>query len=64
MFPTRPTKVPPVKPGQPIRFPVAAKGHSEPVQVNKWLGEHTLNVPDMHKLDDTGADREYGGGQA
>ncbi|UCH53029.1 MAG: aminoacylase, partial [Pseudomonadota bacterium] len=48
-------KVLPVKPGQPIRFPVEAKGRYEPLDKNKWLGEHTINVPDMHGMDDTGA---------
>jgi len=45
----------PVKPGQPIRFPVEAKGRVEPLAKNKWLGVHTINVPDMHEVDDTGA---------
>ncbi|UCH52276.1 MAG: aminoacylase, partial [Pseudomonadota bacterium] len=48
-------KVLPVKPGQPIRFPVESKGRHEPLDKNKWLGEHTINVPDMHGMDDTGA---------
>ena len=48
-------KVLPVKPGQPIRFPVEAKGRFEPVSVNKWLGEFAISVPDMHEADDTGA---------
>lgn len=50
-------KVLPVKPGQPIRFPVEATSHFKPVAVNKWLGEHSINVPDMHELDDTGASK-------
>lgn len=45
----------PVKPGQPIRFPVEAKGRFEPVTVHKWLGEYSINVPDMHQFDETGA---------
>lgn len=49
------SKVLPVKPGQPIRFPVEAKGRFEPVTVNKWFGTHSINVPDMQLLDDTGA---------
>jgi CheY-like chemotaxis protein len=53
------SKVLPVKPGQPIRFPVEAKGRYQPVEVNKWLGAHTINVPDMHMLDDTGAAVEF-----
>lgn len=48
-------KVTSAKPGQPIRFPVEANGRFEPVTVSKWLGAHTINVPDMHELDDTGA---------
>jgi len=48
-------KVLPVKPGQPIRFPVEDKGRFEPVTVNKWLGKFAINVPDMHEIDDTGA---------
>ncbi len=48
-------KVLPVKPGQPIRFPVEARGRFESLDKNKWLGEHTINVPDMHEMDDTGA---------
>lgn len=48
-------KVLDVKPGQSIRFPVEAKGRYEPVSVNKWLGNHSINVPDMHEADDTGA---------
>jgi N-acyl-D-amino-acid deacylase len=45
----------PARPGQPIRFPVQAKGRFQPAGLNKWLGEHTINVPDMHQMDDTGA---------
>jgi len=48
------SKVLPVRPGQPIRFPVEAKGRFQPVEVNRWLGEHTISVPDMHEFDDTG----------
>ncbi len=49
----------PVKPGQPIRYPVEAKGRFEPVTVNTWLGEHSIDVPDMQELDDTGAAHEF-----
>ncbi|HRD64775.1 MAG TPA: amidohydrolase family protein [Candidatus Competibacter sp.] len=45
----------PVRPGQPIRFPVETKGRFQPVDVDKWLGEQTISVPDLHQLDDTGA---------
>jgi len=48
-------KVLPVKPGQPIRFPVEAKGRFEPVELNKWLGAHSINVPGTQGFDDTGA---------
>jgi len=51
----RDSKVLPVKPGQPIRFPVEAKGRFEPVEVNKWLGEYTIGMPKAHELDDSGA---------
>ena len=49
------SEVLPVKAGQPIRFPIEAKGRFQPVEVNKWIGQHTINVPHMHELDDTGA---------
>ena len=45
----------PVKPGQPIRFPVEAKSRFEPATINKWLGEYSINVPDMHQFGETGA---------
>ena len=48
-------EVMPVKPGQPIRFPVESKGRHVPLDKNKWLGEHTISVPAMHGMDDTGA---------
>ena len=44
-----------VRPGQSIRFPVEAKGRFQPVEINKWIGKHSINVPDMHGFDDTGA---------
>lgn len=40
---------------QPIRFPVEAKGRFEPATVSKWLGEYSINIPDMHHFDETGA---------
>ena len=49
------SKVLDVRPGQSIRFPVEANGRFQPVEINKWLGEHSINVPDMHEFDDTGA---------
>ncbi|HSR60544.1 MAG TPA: amidohydrolase family protein [Robiginitalea sp.] len=48
------SKVLPVRPGRQIRFPVEDKGRFEPVDLNKWLGENSINVPQMH-VDDTGA---------
>ena len=50
-------KVLPVKSGQPIRFPVQAKGRFEPVSVNKWIDANSINVPDMHQFDESGAGR-------
>ncbi len=47
-------RVLPAKPGQLIRFLVGAKGRFQRVEVNQWLGEHAINVPDMHEADDTG----------
>lgn len=49
------SEVLPVKPGQPIRYPVEEKGRFQPIDVNKWLGEHTINVPQIPHVDDTGA---------
>jgi len=49
------SKVLPVKPGQPIRYPVEDKGRFVPIDVNKWFGEHTINVPLLPHVDDTGA---------
>ena len=53
------SKVLPVRPGQSIRFPVEAKGRFQPVEINKWLNENSINVPDMHEMDDTGAGAIY-----
>lgn len=53
-------KVLPVKPGQSIRFPVEAKGRFEPVKIDRWLEQHSISVPDLHKMDDTGASRLNG----
>ncbi|QYJ93630.1 amidohydrolase family protein [Shewanella spartinae] len=41
-----------VKAGQSIRFPVEEKGRFEPVTVNGWYGEHTINVPKVHDTED------------
>jgi N-acyl-D-amino-acid deacylase len=48
-------KVLPVKPGQPIRFPVEAKGRFEPISINKWLDENTIGAPALPSMDDSGA---------
>jgi N-acyl-D-amino-acid deacylase len=49
-------KVLPVRPGQPIRYPVESESRFEPIDLNKWLEGHTLNIVDV-PLDDTGARR-------
>ncbi|MBS0251349.1 MAG: aminoacylase, partial [Proteobacteria bacterium] len=53
------SKVLAVKPGLPIRFPVEDKGRYQPIELNNWLGAHTISVPDMHMLDDTGGATEF-----
>lgn len=35
------------EPGQPIRLPVENKGHFEPITVNGWMAEHTIDVPQL-----------------
>lgn len=42
----------PVKPGQPIRYPMEEKGRFVPVTVNKWIGEHTIGSNPMSGVDD------------
>jgi len=49
------SKVLPVKPGQPIRYPVEDKGRFVLIDVNKWLVEHTISVPLLPHVDDNGA---------
>lgn len=44
-----------IRAGQPIRFPVEDKGRFEPVTVNGWMGEHTINVPALPPHDITDA---------
>ena len=44
-----------VNAGQPIRFPVEDKGRFEPVSVNGWYGEHTINVPALPSHETTDA---------
>lgn len=43
-----------VKPGQPIRFPVEAKGRFEPVDVNRWINENTISRKEFPTVDDMG----------
>jgi N-acyl-D-glutamate deacylase len=43
-----------VKPGQPIRFPVEAKGRFVPVGVNRWINENTVTRRPLPHVDDTG----------
>ncbi len=49
------SKVQDVRPGQSIRFPIEEKGRFKPVELNEWIQDNTINVPDMHEMDDTGA---------
>jgi hypothetical protein len=44
-----------VRAGQPIRFPVEDKGRFEPINVNGWMGQHTINVPPLPAQDTTDA---------
>lgn len=48
------SEVLPVKPGQPIRFPVEDKGRFQPVDVNKWLDTRVIALPALPKEDNTG----------
>lgn len=50
----------PVRPGQPIRYPVEEKGRFLPVTTNKWISEHTITVVPMLEMDDTGMGTVYG----
>ncbi len=41
----------PVKPGQPLRYPVEEKGRFVPVSIQKWADEHTIGtrgIPDLN----------------
>jgi len=44
----------PVRPGQPIRFPVEAEGRFVAANITEWLDEYTIPVETVH-IDDTGA---------
>lgn len=50
------SKVLPVKPGQPIRYPVEEKGRFVPVTENKWIGEHTITPVPVPVIEDSGMD--------
>jgi hypothetical protein len=39
------------RPGQLIRFPIEPTGRFQPVEINKWPGTRSINVPDMHEMD-------------
>ncbi len=53
------SEVLPVKPGQPIRFPVEEKGRLQPLELNNWFNEHTIGLnpglSDDHPNDESGA---------
>jgi len=55
------SKVLPVKPGQPIRFPIEDKGRFEPVEISKWLNQNTIGLNqglsqiDLHDASGAGA---------
>jgi len=59
------SEVLPVKPGQPIRFPVEPKGKFQPIEVGTWLNEHTIGLnPDLATIDvhdDSGAGSQLHG---
>jgi hypothetical protein len=44
-----------VRPGQPIRFPVESEGRFVPIDVNRWLNEHTITAQPAQDFDETGA---------
>ena len=44
-----------VRPGQPTRFSVEDKGRFVPVNVKKWINEHTIHSHPISDMDDTGA---------
>jgi N-acyl-D-glutamate deacylase len=44
----------PVKPGQPIRFPVEEKGRFVPISEEKWLNDYTITPIDVHVEDSCG----------
>ena len=49
------SKALPVKAGQPIRYPVEAKGRYEPASISKWITERTILSALYPTVDDTGA---------
>ena len=46
------SEVLPVKPGQPIRFPVEEQGSFKPLSVDKWLSDHTINAQPLPPIDE------------
>ena len=51
----RDSEVLPVRPGQAIRYPVEDKGRFVPIDGQRWIGKHTIEVPPISHADDTGA---------
>ena len=47
-----------VKPGQPIRSPVEAKGRFIPVDDNRWINKITITRRGLPTMDDTGVHME------
>ena len=39
-------------PGQPIRFAMEDKGRFQPLSINKWVKDFSINVPDLHVGDE------------
>ncbi|WP_435344893.1 amidohydrolase family protein [Haloarchaeobius sp. HRN-SO-5] len=49
------SEVLPVKPGQPIRYPIEDEGRFVPIDTREWIEEHTIGAGAMPRTDDTGA---------
>ena len=49
------SEVLPVKPGQPIRYPVEEKGRFEPASIENFIAETTILSGTYPSLDDSGA---------
>jgi N-acyl-D-glutamate deacylase len=50
------SEVLPVKPGQPIRYAIEPESRWQPLNVDEWLGEYTINIPTLPDVDDAGLD--------